>query len=97
MHIRSPNDGFTAAISTMIVATGLLVFTLSTLASAVAYSDMVYRREIRIQSNLNLTSCKNIAELMMKSDYYISGTTTISELGCTLHISNDFAGHIMTI
>ncbi|MEI6304915.1 MAG: hypothetical protein WCP09_02775 [Candidatus Taylorbacteria bacterium] len=94
MHIISQNRGFIAMISTMIVASGLLVFSLSTLTSAVMYLDMVNRREIRTQVELNLSSCMNIADLMIGADYFLSGTMTISELGCTLHFSNDFAGHV---
>ena len=81
-------------ISTMIVATGLILFSLSTLGSAVMYSDIVNRREIRTQVRLNLVSCMEIADLMISADYFLSGTTTISELGCTLHFSNDSYGHV---
>ena len=95
IHIK--NGGFVALISTVLLATGVLAFSIATLASAVLYSDLVWRREIRIQVGLNLTACLDTAELMISADYFISGAVGIGEFGCTVMISNDFAGHTSAI
>ncbi len=93
MHIDKHKRGFMAMISVMLLSIGILAFSISSLASATMYSDMVYRREIRIQVNANLSSCMNTAKLMIQRDYFIYGTSTLSEFGCTIHISNDFMGN----
>ena len=87
------NRGIMALIATVMLATGVLAFCIATLASSVMYSDMVYRKEIRIQVGLNLRACLDTAELMLGRDDFLSGTSSIPEFGCTVHIVNDFNGN----
>jgi hypothetical protein len=92
-HIKyNLNCGFAALISTILLAVGVATFSIVTLASAVMYSDIVYRKEIRIQVGFNLQACLDTAELMIARDYFISGTSSLLEFGCVMHVSNDFLG-----
>ncbi len=98
MHKKSKvncgqNRGFTALVSTVILATGVLAFSISTLASSVMYADMVDRREIRIQTSQNLAACLDTIRLMIARDYHMSGLYTLSEFGCSVNIMNDFNGN----
>ncbi len=87
------NGGFAALISVVLLATGVLAFSLATLASAVSYGDMVSRREIRIQAGLNLEVCLDTTELMIGRDYFLVGTSTLSEFGCIAFIISDMIGN----
>ncbi len=87
------NDGgFAALISVVLLATGVLAFSLATLESAVSYLDMVSRRELRIQAGLNLEACLDTAELMISRDSFMVGTRSLQEFGCTLLIGSGAGG-----
>ena len=73
---------------------GAIVFSLVTLASASAYSDTVYRRELRIQVGMNVHACLESVTLMVSRDYFLNGTTTVPEFGCDVVVSNDFNGNV---
>jgi len=90
---RQSTGGFAALISVVLLATGVLAFSLTTLASAVSYGDMVSRREIRIQAGLNLEACLDTTELMIGRDYFLVGTSTLSEFGCIAFIVSDMIGN----
>ena len=79
--------GFAALISVVLLASGVLVFSLTTLVAAVTFSDMTDRREMRIQAGLNLEVCLDTTELMVERDYYYIGTSTLPEFGCTVYVS----------
>lgn len=46
-----------------------------------------------MQVRLNLSACLDTVRLMIARDYFISGTSTLSEFGCTAYIENDFSGN----
>lgn len=86
--------GFIATISVILLTTGVISFSLITLVSALAFSDSVYKKELRIQANLNAKACLDQVILIVSRDYFLSGQIAIKELGCTIDVSNDFNGNI---
>jgi len=94
-HLNANNTdcGFIAVTAVILLAAGVMAFSLAALGSAVLYSDAVYRRELRIQANLNAESCLDTAALMAAKDYFLSGPVFISEFGCNAVISRDGIGH----
>ena len=87
------NKGFIAVTAVILLATGVMAFSLAALGSAVLYSDAVYRRELRIQANLNAESCLDTAALMAAKDHFLAGPVYISEFGCNATISRDGTGN----
>ncbi len=83
-----------ALIAVILISTGVLVFSLATMSAAVSYSDVVSRKEIRIQAQLNAEACLDTAILMAAKDYFISGNIPIKEFGCEADFENDFEGNI---
>jgi hypothetical protein len=69
----------------------MLAFSLIASDAAAGYSDMVDRRELRIQAGLNAEACLDTASLMLAKDFFLNGTTTVPEFGCTVNVSNDSA------
>ena len=92
-HANCNDCGFIAVTAVILLATGVMAFSLATLGSAVAYSDAVYRRELRIQANLNAEACLDTAALMAAKDYFLAGSVHISEFGCNAVISRDGTGN----
>lgn len=93
MHAGGIDHGFIAVTAVILLAAGVMAFSLAALGSAVLYSDAVYRRELRIQANLNAESCLDTAALMAAKDYFLNGHIYISEFGCDAAISRDGAGN----
>jgi hypothetical protein len=88
------SKGFIAVTAVILLAAGVMVFSLVTLGSAVLYSDAVYRRELRIQANLNAESCLDTAALMVAKDYFLAGSVYISEFGCNAIVTRDGVGNV---
>lgn len=94
IYYRKDQDGFIASITVVILATGILAISFSTLAGAISYSESVYKRELRIQANLNANACLDKVTLMVAKDYFLSGEIKIQEFGCIANITNDFNGGV---
>jgi len=88
------SKGFIAVTAVILLAAGVMAFSLAALGSAVLYSDAIYRRELRIQANLNAESCLDTAALMAAKDYFLTGPIHISEFDCNATISRDGIGHV---
>ncbi|MDE1966458.1 MAG: hypothetical protein KGI45_00070 [Patescibacteria group bacterium] len=86
------NEGFTATIAVVLLASGTLAFSLATMSAAAAYADSVYRRELRIQAGLYADSCLETAELMAAKDYFLDGSVDLPEFFCAAMVENSFAG-----
>jgi len=93
VKVTTKHRGFVALIATVIISMSVIAFSMVTLASAVTFSDMVLRRELRIQTKHNLVACLDYAELMIARDYFLIGTTSVKEFGCEFNVSNDFTGN----
>jgi hypothetical protein len=89
------NNGFSALISIVLLASGTLAFALVTMAHTYSYVDMVMRRELRIQSDLSLQGCVETMGLMLRKDIFLKGDITIREFGCHAHIKNDYRGNVI--
>jgi hypothetical protein len=63
------------------------------MGEAYTYSDMISRRELRIQANLNRDACFDTVTLMYAKDYFLAGDLYLNEFGCKVHVDNDLAGH----
>jgi hypothetical protein len=87
--------GFIATIAVILLTTGVISFSLITLVSALDFSDSIYKKELRIQANLNAKACLDQAILMVSRDYFLSGQITLREFGCIVDISNDFSGNVV--
>ena len=86
--------GFVATTAVILLATGTLAFSLVALGSAVLYADIINRRELRIQANLNAEACLDTAALMATKDYFLTGPVYISAFDCNATISRDGAGNV---
>ncbi len=64
------------------------------MSSAISYSESVYLQEYRIQAGLNASACLDSATLMVAKDYFMAGTFSIAEFGCTVSVINDLKGNI---
>lgn len=87
--------GFIATIAIILLTTGVISFSLTTLLSSLAFFDSVYKKELRIQANLNAKACLDKTILIVSRDYFLSGQITLRELGCIVEVSNDFNGNII--
>jgi hypothetical protein len=87
--------GFIATISVILLTTGIMSFSLITLVSALAFSDFVYKKELRIQANLNAKACLDQIILIISRDYFLSGQIILREFGCTIDIVNDLNGNVV--
>jgi len=87
--------GFIATIAVILLATFILTFSLITLDTALSFSGGVYKKELRIQANLNADACLDQVTLMVSRDYFLSGQIKIKEFGCTANISNNFNGNVV--
>ena len=86
--------GFAAFIAVVLIASGILAFSLVSISSALLYADAVNQREYRIQARLNADACLDMATLMVAKDYFMNGTTTIAKLECDISVANDFSGSV---
>jgi len=87
-------DGFTALVAVILIASGVLAVSLASMSSALLYADGVNQREYRIQARLNASACLDAATIMVAKDYFLNGTTTVSEFGCDFSAVNDFSGNV---
>jgi hypothetical protein len=96
MTLKTPikNEGFAALTAVILIAMGVIALSLASIQSALLYADAVNQREYRIQARLNAFACLDATTLMVVKDYFLNGTTTISEFGCNIAITNDFSGNI---
>ena len=85
--------GFMALIAVVLLATGTLAFSLATVSAASTYADMAYRRELRIQAQLNADACLETISLMAAKDYFLNGVVRLSEFGCEAEVTNDSHGN----
>ena len=83
-----------ALIAVVLLATGTLAFSLATVSAAATYADMTYRRELRIQAQLNAEACLDSVSLMAAKDYFLNGPVHLSEFGCDAVVTNDFNGNV---
>lgn len=88
------NRGFIALIAVVLLAFGALSFSLATLSAAVSYADSISRRELRIQTGLNVNACIDTVRLMRAKDYFLIGTTSIPEFGCVARIDERSDGSV---
>ncbi len=83
------NKGFVALISVVLLATGVMTFSSVTSSVALAYSDSIFRKELRIQAGLNTSSCLETLALMLAKDFFLNGPVSIPEFGCEAFVTND--------
>lgn len=86
--------GFVALTTILIIVALVLNFSFVTLSSVYLYADSIFRRELRIQTRLNLSACIDYIKYTYAQDYFVYGSIKITELGCSVFVSNDFAGRI---
>lgn len=94
---KKPQKGFIATVAVVILATGIIYFSLVTLASAFAFSDFIHKKELRIQASLNSKACLDQVILMVSRDYFLSGKIKLKDFDCTLDISNNFNGTVTVV
>ena len=94
---KKPQKGFIATVAVVILATGIIYFSLITLASAFAFYDFIHKKELRIQANLNSKACLDQVILMVSRDYFLSGKIKLKDFDCTLYISNNFNGTVTVV
>ena len=86
--------GFMAVTAVLMVALGTLAVSLTALASAANFSDMVSLHDARIQAQFDADACLDHLTLMAAKDYFLSGNIVLSEFDCVGHVINDANGHI---
>lgn len=92
--IKWRHRGFIALTATLVIVAIVTNFSFLTLSTAVIFADSVFRKEIRIQTGLNLLSCTDLVISMFAHDYFINGNLTLSEYNCQVFADNDFAGNV---
>ena len=88
------NRGFMALIAVVLLAISTLAFSLATMSAAASYSDVAYRRELRIQAQLNAQACLDSVSLMAAKDYFLNGPVHLFAFGCNAVVTNDFNGNV---
>jgi hypothetical protein len=91
-EIQDKQKGFIAVIAVILLATGALVFSVTTMTSAISYAESVYLKELRIQAELNAQACLDHIALMVVKDYFMAGDFEIEEFGCRAKVVNDLSG-----
>jgi hypothetical protein len=86
--------GWIALIAVNLMAFGTLAFLVAAVSGAATFGGMVHKKELRRQAALNLTACLDSLSLMAEKDYFLKGTVTIREFGCSADVQNDFSGTI---
>ena len=81
------DKGFIALIAVVLLISGILVFSATTLGSAVWYADSVERREDRIQARLNAASCLETVKMMAQRNPFIGDYVIVKEFACTAFVS----------
>lgn len=74
--------GFIALTSLILIVSGILVFSATTLGAAVQYSEQVYKRELRIQARYNAESCADWIRVMIDKDYFLIGEVYVPQFDC---------------
>ncbi|MFA6315082.1 MAG: hypothetical protein WC648_01790 [Candidatus Paceibacterota bacterium] len=87
------SSGFLALSAVLVLVVGGLSFSLITMSAILSYSESVNKRELRIQSRLNLTACLDALEIMSMKDYFMSGSIEIRQFGCHADVTNDLEGN----
>ncbi len=54
------------------------------LGASVSYSDMVFRKELRIQAALDSAACSDTAILVRAKDVFVTGVVHLSEFNCDI-------------
>lgn len=80
----SYKKGFGAAVALILLSTSSLAFAMLVLAASVSFSDLVFRREVRIQDRINKTACSDVSTLVKEKDSFATGTITVKDLGCSI-------------
>ncbi|MDQ2933181.1 MAG: hypothetical protein M3Q80_02255 [bacterium] len=87
MNFRSKtSSGFIASTAIILLASGTLVFSLTTLGAVILYADSIDRAEMRMQKNLNQIACKDTQRLIQAKDYFVTGDVFVHEFDCILHL-----------
>jgi hypothetical protein len=69
-------------------------FSFLALSASVVFADMVFRKEVRNQVNLNLLSCFDMVAVIYSRDYFINGNIYLQDFGCKVNVSNSLSGMI---
>lgn len=73
MHMYSRSyQGFIALVAMLMLALGTFAFSISTIAAAVSYQEMVFAREMRMQKQLDIQGCLESFELIKAKDYFLN-------------------------
>ncbi len=73
----------------MILAYSILAIYVVVMSAVSAYVDSVYLYELRASTRQNLYSCLSKVELMLSHDFFLRGTTNLSEFDCAVDIENN--------
>lgn len=79
-------SGFGALIAVLLLSFGFMVMSLVTVGYSFAFTDIVERKELRFQSSINVESCLDNVELMLKVDPFLVGNVRLREFGCEANI-----------
>ena len=71
-----------ATIAVVVLASSILAIISVVMLAAENYVDNVYRYESRLEARQNLSSCLNLAELMLSRDFFLRGQVSLPEFYC---------------
>lgn len=86
--------GFIALTAVMVMIAITAGFSFLALSASVVFADMVFRKEVRNQVNLNLLSCFDMVAVIYSRDYFINGNLYLQDFGCKVNVSNSLSGMI---
>lgn len=80
-------SGFGAVSGVLLLSSGTLAVSLAVLGSAVSYTDVVFRRELRVQAALDRDACEESAALLKAKDVFATGLIELQEFNCSSDVS----------
>ena len=78
--------GFIATVAVVLLALGSLAFMYVIAQSVFEYSESVYKREMRLQKELNVRACAETKPILLAKDYFLNTNVFLSDLGCTVKL-----------
>lgn len=78
--------GFGSLVAVVLIALGGLAFSISLADSVYLYSDLISKKELRMQASVNSDSCNDVVMHELELNPFLEGEYIVSELGCEVDI-----------
>ena len=92
---KNKMSAFIATMFVIVISMLIMILSVVLSQSVYTYSDSVFRRELRIQTRLNLRSCLDTVTIMFAKDYFLSGSISLQEFGCVADVIRSIGGTVV--